>query len=447
MTSERDFDRLARAWLELGPDEAPDRAVAAVLQAAETTPQVRRPIRWSIRRSREMNRIPLLAGAAAIVAVILVGSILLGQPDQGVVGGPTSSPSSVPVTATPNVSPSAASTKIPPELQSFWITAPRSVSNLSPRERFRFSLFSSTLEFPDDDLVNPELASRVTASGPDTLETVTTDTTAGCLVGDVGHYRWGLSPGGTRLTLTPSGTDECPARQAALPGEWFRVACRNEGSGCLGPLEPGTIISQFVAPGLPSRTEWHPDWAALSFTVPAGWANSIDWPSTYHLTPSADYAKEDPTGPRDGLAHRISVWALPLPMGHRATCEESVEDVPRTVEGFTTYVANLPTHLASTPQPITIDGRAGMWMDVRVDPAWEGLCPEGGSASLTFLSPLPGMEFDPGPLILTGAARHRLIFLPIGEDVVLIAIEAQDPARFDELVAEAMPIIETFDFE
>ena len=42
MTSERDFDRLAQAWLELGPDEAPDRAVAAVLQAAETTPQVRR---------------------------------------------------------------------------------------------------------------------------------------------------------------------------------------------------------------------------------------------------------------------------------------------------------------------------------------------------------------------------------------------------------------------
>jgi hypothetical protein len=31
MTSERDFDRLARAWLEQGPDEAPDRVIAAVL--------------------------------------------------------------------------------------------------------------------------------------------------------------------------------------------------------------------------------------------------------------------------------------------------------------------------------------------------------------------------------------------------------------------------------
>ena len=46
MTDERDFDRLARAWLELGPDEAPDRVIAAVLQAVEATPQVRRPLRW-----------------------------------------------------------------------------------------------------------------------------------------------------------------------------------------------------------------------------------------------------------------------------------------------------------------------------------------------------------------------------------------------------------------
>ena len=45
MTIERDFDRIARAWLDLGPNEAPDRSVAAVLQAIETTPQVRRPIR------------------------------------------------------------------------------------------------------------------------------------------------------------------------------------------------------------------------------------------------------------------------------------------------------------------------------------------------------------------------------------------------------------------
>ena len=49
---------ISRAWLDLMPDEAPDRAVQAVLQAVETTPQVRpwRRLPW---RSTPMNRLPL----------------------------------------------------------------------------------------------------------------------------------------------------------------------------------------------------------------------------------------------------------------------------------------------------------------------------------------------------------------------------------------------------
>ena len=59
MTTDRDFDRLARAWLETGPDEAPDRVIAAVLQAAETTPQVRRGLRRPFRRSVTMTRLSM----------------------------------------------------------------------------------------------------------------------------------------------------------------------------------------------------------------------------------------------------------------------------------------------------------------------------------------------------------------------------------------------------
>ena len=77
MTTERDFDRLARAWLELGPDEAPDRVVAAVLQAAETTPQVRRRIGWSLWRSFHMTRLPIVATAVAALVVVIGGGMLL----------------------------------------------------------------------------------------------------------------------------------------------------------------------------------------------------------------------------------------------------------------------------------------------------------------------------------------------------------------------------------
>ena len=78
MTNERDFDRLARAWLDLGPNEAPDRVVAAVLQAAETTPQVRRPIGRSIWRSFHMNRLSIAAIAVVLVAVV-GGGIMLDE--------------------------------------------------------------------------------------------------------------------------------------------------------------------------------------------------------------------------------------------------------------------------------------------------------------------------------------------------------------------------------
>jgi hypothetical protein len=106
MTSERDFDRLARAWLELGPNEAPDRAVAAVLQAAETTPQVRRLSRWPFGRHLTMNRLPVAAGAAAVIVVAVGGAILLGRGGQstGAGGPPAATPTSSP-TATPTTFP------------------------------------------------------------------------------------------------------------------------------------------------------------------------------------------------------------------------------------------------------------------------------------------------------------------------------------------------------
>ena len=93
MTSERDFDRLARAWLELGPDEAPDRAIAAVLQAAETTPQVRRPLRMPDWRSFQMSRLPIVATVVAILVVVVGGGLFLSRSnDPAVIGGPSPSP-------------------------------------------------------------------------------------------------------------------------------------------------------------------------------------------------------------------------------------------------------------------------------------------------------------------------------------------------------------------
>src|SRR4051812_37799388 len=110
MTRERDFDPLARAWLELGPDEAPDRVVAAVLQAAETTPQVRRHLARPTWRSFDMNRLPVAAGAAAVLTVLIGGALLQSRPPDAVGVGVSPTPSPTAVASASSV-PSAALTR------------------------------------------------------------------------------------------------------------------------------------------------------------------------------------------------------------------------------------------------------------------------------------------------------------------------------------------------
>ena len=316
MTSERDFDRLARAWLELGPNEAPDRVIAAVLQAVETTPQVRRPFRWLIGRSFPMTRLTIAAAVAAVIAIVVGGGLLLTQRNQPPVGS-TPSPS---ITDLPSASPGL----VPAELRSYWVGPPRSITTMTASDRYRFSLNSGQLAFPDDDLQNPQLGSTVTAPSADTLEMVTTGATAGCNRGDRGRYTWSLSPGGVRLSLVAAESDACRTREAALTGEWFRIACTNEGNGCLGELEAGTFASQYFSHTSENEAPdgWHPIWGQLTYTVRAGWANSTDWPNMLTLTPSAEYEGYDTNGRPGSVGvvlenkaistfHGIGVWTWP----------------------------------------------------------------------------------------------------------------------------------------
>ena len=93
MTTSRDADRILRAWLDLMPDEAPDRTVAAVLQAVETMPQSRRSVLRGPRRSASMNRISLIAVAAVLAAAVVGVALYAG-------GAPNNQPAPTPAAAT-----------------------------------------------------------------------------------------------------------------------------------------------------------------------------------------------------------------------------------------------------------------------------------------------------------------------------------------------------------
>lgn len=98
MSDDRTFERNARAWLELGPTDAPDRVVEDALLTIETTSQERDlRIPW---RFRTVN-IRLGLVAAAVVGALAVGLIYFKLPGNGDVGHPSQSPGPS-ATATPS---------------------------------------------------------------------------------------------------------------------------------------------------------------------------------------------------------------------------------------------------------------------------------------------------------------------------------------------------------
>ena len=94
------------------------------------------------------------------------------------------------------------------------------------------------------------------------------------------------------------------------------------------------------------------------------------------------------------------------------------------------------------PTSISIGGRSGQALDISIDPSWTGLCEEGDPDTTPIVTYL-----NPG-LGLRGDQRARLILLDLGDgDVVAIGIWTRDQASFDAFVPEAMPVVESFQFE
>ena len=371
MTTERDFDRLARAWLELGPDEAPDRVIAAVLQAAETTPQVRRPLRWPIWRSFHMTRLPIAAAAAAHRRrrrrrhhphergqpahrrpsrdpVAYGGDDRIRRADRG-------RPACVPRRPMERASPRCAVARLE------YADAPV-VHELDLRAQRR-----QLSERGDGGI------GLIDADGH--LRLTSTNGSASCAIGDVGTYPFTVSPGGKILTIG-AGQDACAARAVAMAGTWYSSTdCKTDPTGCYGTLEAGTFPSQYVGPRVKPGESWSPPFGAVTYTVPDGWVNSADWPAALALTPVADYANQTENGVPDGTWHEIGIRAQPAASVVDKACSDTERtDVPRTVDGLIGAITAAPSVSASTPQAITIDGHAGKWVDVSINPGWTGTC-------------------------------------------------------------------------
>ncbi len=106
-----------------------------------------------------------------------------------------------------------------------------------------------------------------------------------------------------------------------------------------------------------------------------------------------------------------------------------------------------PGLVVSDPTPITIDGRSGTMLDLSLSPIWTQTCPDmnGVPTAPVIRKADDGWAWD---WRLAAPDHWRLILLDIadGKALAIVIDDSSQPSRFDELVAQAMPIVESFQF-
>jgi hypothetical protein len=431
MKRQGDIDGVLEAWFLDGPTAMPDRLFDAVLDRVERVPQ-RRLARLQLRFNDMTTTARWLAAGAAAVLVVGIGFVALGRgpgPDPG--GSPPPSP-----TTSVSPGPSTVGSPIPEGLSHPYLGPVRAVDGVPTRDVSQLQFTARTFVYHNGD--NEFLRS---AAGVEGDEIVIRSGTASpnCEDGDEGRYRFSTSPGGSILTIEP-GTDQCAPRAAAVPGTWQRSACRNPDNWCLGEVEAGTYRSQYFDPVASSSDAWRADFGALTYTVPDGWANSDDWPSMYTLMRAASYAAG---GVNDGQIAPDTITSLARPSAASLdNCAEEPEPgVGTDRAALAGWIRSHPGLTVTERPDIAVDGLPATVFDLALKEGWTETCDE-------------QKPFVAAPLLIgdyhwalgTGdRMRVILVDLPSGTTVA-VSIDPEDPATFDSLVAETMPIVESFDF-
>ncbi len=456
MNRERDIERVLDAWLQPGPTVMPDRLFDDVLERIERQPQ-RRLARLQLRITT-MRPVTIVAVAAAITIAVGAGIVLLGRPSTTDVAAPTApAPTVAPApsaTAAPTTSPAAPVFGLPAELRYRWIGAPRPLPSLSDAAEVLTLLWLEQTEtFMNVDLNGRHFASYPSTPAPGEITFAAADGTTGCEAGTEGRYAWRLSTDGTILTLESLG-DPCAARAEAFGATWTRSACRNSADTCLGQVPAGTHLSTFVdLRSAPGAVAFQGAFGQLRYTTAdASWANADDWPDLYSLIPADQYAGPVGDPNREDLWHGIYVRPRPAAAAGGETCSTApAPGVGTSAAELAAAIAANPALVVSEPAEVPVGSRTGVMVDVTLREDWTGTCAELAGdepTSLLLVEQTPTSDgWDWG---IVRDELQRLIFVDIGTGTTIVIIVdtngAPLQASFDALVADAMPLIATFEF-
>jgi hypothetical protein len=430
MTAPRDLDRLMEAFLEDGPSVMADRVVEAIRDDIERTQQRAGFGPW---RNPLMTR---FAFAAAIVAAVLVGGVAIYaalnlRPD---VGPPVESPA-------PNSSPGEFGA-LPAELQQLFLGPAKPIEGFDQIDRGDISYMGSSIGFEIGDFQAAFYSiPSITADGELSLRSVTPSGV--CADGDVGTYPWSFSPGGTILTIEP-GTDDCAARGQVIPGTYERSACKPSVDGCLGELEAAEYASHFFEPRPPGESAARH--GALTYAVPTGWANYVDYSGEYGLTPASQYAAFDGQECYDCDSTRDSITIAGKPGAAILDCGEgTVPGIGFGRQDLVDWLTSHPGLVATNVEEWTVGGLPATSLIIEGAEEWTGTCDEDSpfAAVPIFFRPDEGGYH----WALNVGTRLHVTLIDIGDgDTVAVIVDTADDENLEAFVEEALPIIETFQF-
>jgi len=254
------------------------------------------------------------------------------------------------------------------------------------------------------------------------------------LIAGVAIVRPSLSPVATSPTAAPVASPSATSVPTVGPSPTYNLfgACGEPMSACRGSLDPGMYTSVVFVP-------------RLTYTVPDGWYNKFDQSRGYGLMPDSAENRASLDGTSFGrtwieLQRDLAVT--------RADCRELPEpDIGRTASDVVAALSARDGLVVSERALVEVGGLRGFTIDLRLEEGWTGVCPQSEDPVVPllidpFASPGTGLHWG-----AIAGERYRLTFLDLPEGgTVLVAVYSATETGWDEYLAAAEAVIDTFEF-
>ena len=235
---------------------------------------------------------------------------------------------------------------------------------------------------------------------------------SGCLVLVtllVGGLACRSDPEETSSTTTTTTTTTTVAEPVKCPNEEFGGACR-------GDVPAGTYAT----------TNFDPD---ITFTVPDGWTNQEDLPDEFLLQ-----LVDDP--------RYLGIYGDAVaPM----ECDEAPQPgVGHTVEDLTEWLTSHPGLITTEPEPVSVGGLDGVFLDITLDPSWTTTCPySNGQPVVPFIMGGDEAAFHH---VINPGFEERLYLLANGSSNIAIEVGPEGDS-LQNYLPEVGPIIDDLQFD